>query len=173
MISASGVNDSCSTFNKIDLHVLDTFSSVLRRYFQCCSNGRQSGELEGKTYDLKSADRQAPIKSEHLNFSCFSVYIWRLVMPRSIDGRRCPFGAIHSHSLYRFLRLSRMLDYIAVQGLHLLAAITNFYDDFILTSPPSLKGFAQNSMELVFMLTGWEFVDQARRPRNSMWFVGH
>ncbi len=73
--------------------------------------------------------------------------------------RTLPFGA--THSVYSFLRLARMLYWIAVKGLRLLT--TNFYDDFILASPPSLKESARNSMELIFMLTGWEFARSGKK----------
>ena len=115
-----------------------------------CSKCCKSGELLGKTYDLKSAYRQVPIKSEHLKFSYFSIYNCELGKVQIYRLRTLPFGA--THSVYSFLRLSRMLYAIAVRGLRLMT--TNFYDDFILTSPPGLKESSQNGMELVFMLTG-------------------
>ena len=71
--SISGVNDSCSTFNKIDLHVVDTFASVVRKFFQKSSTHSLRGPLEDKTYDLKSAYRQVPILEEHLRFAYFSL----------------------------------------------------------------------------------------------------
>ena len=144
----SGVNDSCATFNKIDLHVVDTFSSVVRKFFHRCANCGKSGDLLGKTYNLKSAYRQVPISVYNLEGKA---QIYRL--------KTLPIGA--THSVYSFLRLSRMLYSIAVQGLRLLT--TNFYDDFILASPPCLKESAQNSMELVFMLTGWEFARSGKK----------
>ena len=64
-----------------------------------------------------------------------------------------PFGA--THSVYNFLRLARMLYTILVKGFYLIT--TNFYNDFILASPLALRDSSSNSMELVFMLTGWIF----------------
>ena len=157
--SISGVNDSCSTFNKIDLHVVDTFSSLVKKYFKKSQGSSRSGVLEGKTYDLKSAYRQVPIKSEHLKFGYFSVYNMELGEVQIYRLRTLPFGA--THNVYSFLRLARMLYWIAVKGLRLLT--TNFYDDFILASPPSLKESARNSMELIFMLTGWEFARSGKK----------
>ena len=157
--SISGVNDSCASFNKIDLHVVDTFSSMIRRFFMQCSKSGRSGVLVGKTYDLKSAYRQVPIKGEHLKFSYFSIYNCELNQAQIYRLRTLPFGA--THSVYSFLRLARMLYAIAVRGLRLLT--TNFYDDFILTSPPGLKESSQNGMELVFMLTGWEFARTGKK----------
>ena len=69
-----GVNDNCSTFNEIDVHVVDTFASVVRQFFENSGKSGFSGLLEGKTYDLKSAHRQVPIIQEHTKFAYFSVY---------------------------------------------------------------------------------------------------
>ena len=157
--SISGVNDSCATYNKIDLHVVDTFTSVVRKFFHSCSEAGKSTDLVGKTYDLKSAYRQVPIRSDHLVCSYFSVYNWELGKAQIYRLKTLPFGA--THSVYSFLRLARMLYAIAVQGLKLLT--TNFYDDFILASPPNLRESAQNSMELVLMLTGWEFARSGKK----------
>ena len=157
--SISGVNDSCSTFNKIDLHVVDTFSSLVKQYYKKSQASGRSGELEGKTYDLKSAYRQVPIKKEHLKFGYFSFYNMEIGEAQIYRLSTLPFGA--THSVYSFLRLARMLYWIAVKGLRLLT--TNFYDDFILASPPSLKDSARNSMELIFMLTGWEFARSGKK----------
>lgn len=161
--SISGVNDSSASFNKVDLHVVDTFSSVVKRFFSCCQAVDTNSLLEGKTYDLKSAYRQVPIRADHLKYGYFSVFNAELRKPQIYRLRTLPFGAVHS--VYSFLRLARMLYAIAVQGLKLLT--TNFYDDFILASPPSLKESAQSGMELVFMLTGWEF---ARTGKKSTEF---
>ena len=121
--SISGVNDSCATFNKIDLHVVDTFSSVVRKFFHCCDESGRASELIGKTYDLKSAFRQVPIRGDHLKFGYFSVYNWELERAQIYRLKTLHFGA--THSVYSFLRLARMLYSIAVQGLKLLT--TNFY----------------------------------------------
>ena len=67
--------------------------------------------------------------------------------------RTLPFGA--THSVYSFLRLARMLYTICTRELFLLT--TNFYDDYILASLPNSVESSKNSMELVFMLTGWKF----------------
>ena len=48
-----------------------------------------------------------------------------------------------------------------VRGLYLLT--TNFYDDFILASPPQLRESAANGTEVVFMLTGWLFAKDGKK----------
>ena len=72
--SVSGVNDSCVIHSKINLHMIDTLGATVRKYFKVCRERGFDSSLLGKTFDLKSAYRQAPICSEHLKFSYFSVY---------------------------------------------------------------------------------------------------
>ncbi len=157
--SISGVNDSCVIHNKIDLHLIDTFAAAIKNYFSGCRDHSVSGSLLGKTYDLKSAYRQVPIRSDHLKFAYFSIYNCELDRTEVYRLRTLPFGA--THSVYNFLRLARMLYTIMVQGLFLLT--TNFYDDFILASPPQLRESASNGMELIFMLTGWLFAQEGKK----------
>ena len=70
-----------------------------------------------------------------------------------------PFGA--THSVFSSLRLARMLHFVATRGAKLLT--TNFYDDFILASPPELQGSARSYMELVFPFTGWDYAMDGKK----------
>ena len=72
--SISRVNDSCTIHSKIDLHMINTLGSVIRRYFRLSSELQADSRLWAKTFDLKSAYRQVPIKTEHLRFAFFSIY---------------------------------------------------------------------------------------------------
>jgi len=149
----SGINDTASSQNKVDLHMVDTFAAVVREFFRCCEATGRASNLVAKTYDLKSAYRQVPIHEEHLRFSFFCIYNCELDRPEVYQLRTLPFGA--THSVYSFLRLARMLYTICTRELFLLT--TNFYDDYILASLPNSVESSKNSMELVFMLTGWKF----------------
>ena len=94
--SISGVNDSCVIHNKIDLHLIDTFVAAIKLYFSSCRAHSSDGSLLRKTYDLKSAYRQVPIRADPLKVAYFSIYncekhgveVYRLKM--------LPFGATHS-----------------------------------------------------------------------------
>ena len=157
--SISGVNDSCIIHNKIDLHLIDTFAAAVRYFFAERNASSLAGALEGKTYDLKSAYRQVPIRSDRLKFAYFSIYNCEIDAVEIYRLKTLPFGA--THSVCNFLRLARMLYTILVKGLFLIT--TNFYDDFILASTPELKDSSANSMELVFMLTGWIFARDGKK----------
>ena len=156
-----GVNDSCIIHNKIDLHLIDTFAATvtIKSYFVTCKHHNMCSALVGKTYDLKSAYRQVPIRSDHLKFAYFSIYTCELDEVQIYRLKTLPFGA--THSVYNFLRLARMLYTIMVRGLFLMT--TNFYDDFILASPPQLQESAARGMELVFLLTGWLYAKQGKK----------
>ena len=151
--SISGINDTASTHNKVDLHMVDTFAAVVREFFRRCTDESKANALVAKTYDLKSAYRQVPIREDHLRFSYFCIYNCETGQAETYQLVTLPFGA--THSVYSFLRLARMLYTVCARQLFLLT--TNFYDDYILASLPGSVESAKNSMELVFMLTGWKF----------------
>ena len=157
--SISGINDSCTIHSKIDLHMIDTLGAVIRRYFQACGAKECDSRLLAKTFDLKSAYRQVPIQSQHLKYAFFSIYNCEERKPEIYQLLALPFGA--THSVYSFLRLARLIHSIAARGLYVLN--TNFYDDFVLLSKPESCKSADLAMEVLFMLTGWEFARDGKK----------
>ena len=157
--SISGVNDSCTLNSKLDLHVVDTFVATIKAFFQAMDAAGRETLVLAKTYDLKSAYRQVPILTSHLKFAYFCIYNPEKMAVEIYRSRTLPFGA--THSVFSFLRLARMIHCIATRGAKLIT--TNFYDDFILASPPALQDSARNCMELIFLLTGWEFAKEGRK----------
>ena len=121
--SISGINDTAASNNKVDLHMVDTFAAVLREFFRRCDAVGQDNTLVAKTYDLKSAYRQVPIREDHLCFSFFSIYNCERQRAEVYQLLTLPFGA--THSVYSFLRLSKSLRTLAARALYLLT--TNFY----------------------------------------------
>ena len=71
--TVSGINDTAASHNKVDLHMVDTFAAVIREFFRRCSAEDKASSLVAKTYDLKSAYRQVPIRQDHLCFSYFCI----------------------------------------------------------------------------------------------------
>lgn len=157
--SISGVNDSCTSHSKVELHMVDTFCAVVKKYFEVCDLEGLESSLQGKTYDLTAAYRQVPIKPEHLKFSFFTIFNCRTDRAEIYQLYTLPFGA--THSVYNFLRLAKVIFSIATRGLYLIT--TNFYDDFILASRRGLVESARQSMELLFMLTGWEYATEGKK----------
>lgn len=150
--SISGVNDSCEAHRKIDLHMVDTFCSLVRCDFEACKAADRDSGILAKTYDLKNAYRQVPIHPAHYKYSYFSLYNVQRGQVEIYRLCTMPFGA--AHSVYSFLRLARA---------RLFLMCTNFYDDFIFASRPSLCDSARNSMELVFELTGWLYARDGKK----------
>jgi hypothetical protein len=157
--SVSGVNDSCTIHTKLDLHVVDTFIAAIRAYFDGMAALGRDSSLVAKTYDLKSAYRQVPVRNDHLKFGYFCIYNHESDQVEIYRSRTLPFGA--THSVFNFLRLARMIHCIACRGAHLIT--TNFYDDFILASNERLKESSKNCMELIFLFTGWDFATEGKK----------
>lgn len=164
--SVSGVNDSCIMHNKLDLHMIDTFCAMIKMYFNKRIQQRSSCSLVCKTYDLKSAYRQVPIRPSHYKFAYFSIFNCKTGRAEIYRLKTMPFGA--THSVFCFLRLSRMLFAIATKGLYLLS--TNFYDDFILAAQVDLQQSARCSMELLFRLTGWLYAGEGKKATQFSQF---
>ncbi len=160
--SASGVNDSCAVHTKVDLHAVDTFIGVVKSFFEKMSHCKKSSSLVAKTYDLKSAYRQIPIKESHLKFGYFCIYNHLTGKPEIFRSLSLPFGA--THSVYSFLRLARMLHAIATRQLFLIT--TNFFDDFILASPEGLSDSSAKSLEVLFLLTGWDYATEGKKATS-------
>ena len=116
-------------------------------------------DLLAKTYDLKAAYRQVPVREDNLVFAYFSVYNPSSGLPEVYRMKTLPFGA--THSVFSFLRLSRMIFTIATRALFLL--VTSFFDDFVLATPQGMTESAASSMELIFMITGWDFAREGRK----------
>ena len=157
--SASGVNDSCAVHTKVDLHAVDTFVGVVKSYLDGMGVRKKKSSLLAKTYDLKSAYRQIPIQQSHLKFAYFCIYNHQTGRPEIFRSLSLPFGA--THSVYSFLRLARMLHAIATRQLALIT--TNFFDDFILASPESLVDSSAKSLEVLFLLTGWDYATEGKK----------
>ena len=157
--SISGVNDSCVINNKLDLHIIDTFCALVRSFFLGCGAIGKDCSLVAKTYDLKSAYRQVPVHPAHYKYAFVSVYNCERDCAEVYMMKTMPFGA--THSVYNFLRLAKALHAIAATGLLLLT--TNFYDDFVLASQPCLRESGKNSMEMLFLLTGWDYAVDGRK----------
>ena len=155
----SGVNDSCTINTKLDLHAVDTFIAAVRAYFNGMKSQDRDMSLTAKTYDLKSAYRQVPVREDHLKFGYFCIYNHEAEEVELYRSRTLPFGA--THSVFNFLRLARMIHHIACRGAYLLT--TNFYDDFILASNDCLRESSKNCMELIFLFTGWDFATDGKK----------
>jgi hypothetical protein len=92
----SGVNDSCTVNTKLDLHVIDTFVAAAKAYFEQMHACGKDTSLQAKTYDLKSAYRQIPIRDDHLKYGYFCIFNCEKGAVEIYRSRTLPFGAAHS-----------------------------------------------------------------------------
>ena len=156
--TVSGVNDTATVHSKVDLHMVDTFCNLTKNLLASKSDVDPQ-RLLAKTYDLKSAYRQVPIRSDHLKYSFFSVFDPEKNRPAVYRLKTLPFGAVHS--VYCFLRLAKAIHAIATRALFLIT--TNFYDDYILASPAELTESSKHSMEMIFLLLGWDYAKDGKK----------
>ena len=91
--SVSGVNDSCTIHSKLDLHMIDTFFAVIKSYFEKKLGAAADCSLLARTYDLKSAYRQIPVRRDHLKYAYFCIYNHELQAVEIYRSRPLPFGA--------------------------------------------------------------------------------
>ena len=105
--SVSGVNDSCVSDNRVDLHLVDTFCAMVKCFFGQCEQGGIDSEIRAKTYDLTSAYRQVPVRPNYYRYAYVGVYNCRKGCAEIYRMRTMPFGA--THSVFCFLRLARCL----------------------------------------------------------------
>ena len=157
--SASGVNAAASACEAPMLHTVDVLAALLSEWFHKSAQSGVDSEVVARTYDLKSAYRQIGLSQQGRAKACISVYDPHAKLSRLFRLRVLPFGALRS--VHSFLRLSRALWYVGVRGLHLLW--TNFYDDFVVTSPPSLAASTSLAVEALFKLTGWAFAEDGKK----------
>ena len=89
----SGVNDSCVTHNRADLHLIDTFCAMVKLFFGQCEAAGIDTELRAKTYDLTSAYRHVPVRPSHYRCAYVSVYNCKKGCAEIYRMRTMPFGA--------------------------------------------------------------------------------
>lgn len=157
--SASGINDTVSSWETPMLHTVDVFSSAIVSWFEAAHRFGKSTDLLTRTFDLTSAYRQVALSSEGRRCSLICVYD-----PTERRGRlfRCnvlPFGAVRS--VHSFLRLARALWFVAAKGCNIVW--TSFYDDFITISSSELARNTEQCIVSLFKLTGWAFAESGKK----------
>ena len=51
--SISGINETCTSHNKVDLHMIDTLAALVNQYFRCCAGKERDSALVAKTFRLE------------------------------------------------------------------------------------------------------------------------
>ena len=139
------------------LHTTDVACALLALWFGMYGERGCDSCLVARTFDLTSAYRQVALSSEGRRFGCRRVFDLHSKCMRYFRSRVLPFGAVRS--VHAFLRLSRAIWWIGVDGCGLLW--TSFYNDFISFSRPALACCTENNtIETLFKLLGWSFAEE-------------
>ena len=160
--SASLINSTVSTEEKISLHTLDVRGAVIACWMQQACSRLEDARLVGRAYDLKAAYRQLPLSAGARRFAFVSVFNPHETNA-AVFGLSClPFGAIAS--VHHFLRSAAALWRILVKCGRLLT--TSYFDDFPLVTPPALEESCASFIQMVFRLTGWLFATEGKQGRG-------
>jgi hypothetical protein len=172
--SENCINDTISSFEKIDLMSTDDYVAVLK--VAICSvheddtvstqldNGEilkgklapglsklSSKQWLGKTFDLKGAYKQLATRSDEAWATVCGVWNPELGRASLFLIHAVPFGSIGS--VFGFNRIARAL-WAAISFL-LRVVITNYYDDYPAAELKSNASGADISIKAAFALLGW------------------
>jgi len=143
----------------------DTSGAVWENKLHASWGGADWKRLEGRVADLKQAYKQLPSAPAHAAVGIVAV--------RSPDkevklfrARSLMFG--QAAAVYGFLRFSRA---IAALGTALLSLVlVEFFDDFTQLEPAASAASAQDAMEKLIGLLGWDLStsEEKRKPFNQI-----
>ena len=157
--SDSGVNSCVTSSEAPSLHTIDTAAAVLCHWFSSRSKVARGTSLLARTFDLKSAYRQIGLHREGREQGYIAVYCPAKCTSCFFQSLVLPFGS--TRSVHSFLRLARAIWWIGVKLLSIIW--TNFYDDFIVFSPPELEGNTGNAVTSLLKLLGWIFATSCKK----------
>ena len=147
--SASMVNRAVGLPEKLKVEAIDEVAAVIKEWLRRTGRGCK---LVGKTYDLRKAYRQLPIKEDGLHAAWIAVWSPKDAQPRVFRMESLPFGA--TASVASFLRAAEAIKYI---GCHELAFVwTIFFDDFIVVCNEEDADETHRAVQLLFRMLGWE-----------------
>ena len=157
--SASGVNDTVTSWESPMLHTVDVISSVIVAWFQSAQTFGKETNLLTRTFDLTSAYRQVALSCEGRKFGTICVFDPNERKSKLFRCNVLPFGAVRS--VHCFLRLVRALWFIAVKGCCIVWS--SFYDDFVTVASRELTTNTEQCIVSLFKLTGWAFAESGRK----------
>jgi len=146
--SVCGLNMTVGVREKFALHTIDQLCSMLVRSFEC-SEG-QHCEVQGRTYDLKSAYKQFGLCSDDRDLLRIAVNKPGAAEPILLGLNALPFGAIGS--VAGFLRISFAIWWIGVFGMGI--AWSAYFDDYSSLTRPELSSNTHWAITSLFDLVG-------------------
>ena len=155
----SGVNNCVTCSEAPALHTIDTAAAVLCHWFSSRSLNGKPTELFVRTFDLKSAYRQIGLHREGREHGYVAVYCPEQKISKFFQFLVLPFGA--TRSVHAFLRLARAVWWLGAKLLSIIWA--NFYDDYIVFSPPELESNTGSTVASLLKILGWVFATSGKK----------
>ena len=120
------------------------------------------GKLLGRVADLKSAYKQLASSPKHRSLSVIAVRDPRTRKMSFFESLTLMFG--QTSAVYAFLRFSRAIASVASKLFSLV--VVEFFDDFTQLETEELAESAQETLEALIKLIGWELAtsESKRKP---------
>ena len=156
--SVGGFNSTCGSSERLRIHAIDEMTA----YLAWCMQNLESeltGNLVGRTYDLKSAYKQFAVADKDRDL--LRIAVWDNAKGRVVflGVNSLPFGAIGSVSA--FLRVAMAAWFLGVVGLKLCWSC--FYDDYTLISKKETSASAGLAAEFLFDLLGFRYAKEGTK----------
>eukprot|EP00435_Cladocopium_sp_Y103_P033307 s2858_g8.t1 len=153
-----GLNDACGLPEKFVLHGVDYVAATLIRALALGGN-RNGSRLLGKTFDLKAAYEQYPLRDLDREQLRIAIRDPDSRATRLFGLNALPFGA--TGSVAGFLRISSALFYIMTEGLKVWASA--FFDDFPTLSLSDLANNTEQCVGMLLDLLGIQFARDGKK----------
>lgn len=151
--SQSQVNSTVTLHEKPTVDNADVVAAIFIYFMQALfSNGRCT-RLVSRSLDLASAYRQLAIEPASFKYAYISVYDPTSCSAALFQQVALPFGS--RTAVNAFIRCARFLQWVAARCLAI--PMSCYFDDFVISSTPSLASNAQQSASLMFDLLGWAY----------------
>ena len=157
--SISHVNMTLGCEEKV---VVMTVSTTVALALHFMASAKEPVDLDGRTFDLRSAYKQLGIHTEDLPFAKVAVYSPEHRRPVVLALQALPFGA--TGSVHGFIRCSLALWWVLVK--FLVIPSTHFYDDF---TSVTLRQDAENvkgAFQLLMSILGWDLATDGAKAKD-------
>ena len=157
--SASNVNSAVGLPEKLKVEAVDEAAAVIKAWIAKAGPGCK---LVGKTYDLKKAYRQLPIRKDSLHAAWVAVWNPFANSAQVFQMETLPFGA--TASVAAFLRAAEALKFLG--RAELAFAWCSFFDDFICACNEQDADATDEAVQLFFKLLGWTLSTDPDKTAN-------
>ena len=148
---ASHVNAAGGTSEKVLVDGPDLIAQACLKLLAQAAPSKGKDRPVGRTWDLKSAYKQLPVRADHSRFAWIAVQDTTTHLLHLAQMHSMPFGAVAS--VHAFLRCSEALKFLGRR--HLLLVITSYFDDFTVLTWKTAAHHTTLVVEAFFQQMGW------------------